>query len=314
MTALFLSGLHIDNPNERLAVSLTVALIAHLILVFGVSFTLTKPAPLSNTLDIVLVQSETREAPEKANYLAQANQEGGGESDANRRPSSLVRAPFPDDKAQLVSSVAPPELAAKQQAPQLETLSSRQAAQEQIETQKHIERRDAESQQGEQKRNLVPNDAVAMLSLIQNAKTALASAQSVIDQAEAQSQRPRHAFPRANAKQDIYAAYMDSWRIKTESIGNRHYPQSAREQGIFGEVVLDVAVNHDGTIYELKVLRSSGHSLLDNAAKRTARDAAPYAPFPKEVRREADILHIIRTWRYSNETLHTLAAPTEAYE
>ncbi len=117
---------------------------------------------------------------------------------------------------------------------------------------------------------------------------------------EAKAKRPRRKFISASTHQYDYAAYMAQWRSKVERIGNLNYPEEARRKGIAGTLMLDVALNPDGTVNSVSIRRSSGNSMLDNAAIRIVRLAAPYSPFPENIRRETDILHIIRSWKFVN--------------
>ena len=45
--------------------------------------------------------------------------------------------------------------------------------------------------------------------------------------------------------------------------------------------------------------RSSGHQILDRAAERIVKMAAPYARFPANIQRDTDILVITRTWTFA---------------
>ena len=91
---------------------------------------------------------------------------------------------------------------------------------------------------------------------------------------------------------------MEAWRAKVERIGNLNYPDEARRRSLSGKLVLDVAIRPDGTLKSVMVKRSSGHPVLDDAAVRIVRLAAPYAAFPSTFKDEIDILHIERTWRF----------------
>ena len=91
---------------------------------------------------------------------------------------------------------------------------------------------------------------------------------------------------------------MDAWRRRVEHIGNRNYPDEATRRGLSGSLLLEVAVNPDGTVESITLRRSSGHAVLDDAAIRIVRLAAPFAKFPPGVAREVDVLHIERTWRF----------------
>jgi len=91
---------------------------------------------------------------------------------------------------------------------------------------------------------------------------------------------------------------MDAWRAKVERVGNLNYPDEARRQKLSGSLLLDVALNPDGTVNDIQLRRSSGQKVLDDAAMRIVRLASPFAPFPKDIEQEVDILHIERTWQF----------------
>jgi protein TonB len=91
---------------------------------------------------------------------------------------------------------------------------------------------------------------------------------------------------------------MEAWRRKVERIGNLNYPSEARELGLFGSLILHVAVRADGSLEGIRVVRSSGHKVLDDAAIRIVELAAPFAPFPPNIKRETDVLDITRTWQF----------------
>nr|MCU0937331.1 energy transducer TonB [Gammaproteobacteria bacterium] len=79
------------------------------------------------------------------------------------------------------------------------------------------------------------------------------------------------------------------WRAKVERVGNLNYPDEARRQKLSGSLLLDVSVNTDGTVNEIQLRRSSGHKVLDDAAIRIVRLAAPFPPFPKDIEQEVDM-------------------------
>jgi protein TonB len=91
---------------------------------------------------------------------------------------------------------------------------------------------------------------------------------------------------------------MEAWRAKVERVGNLNYPEAARKQNLSGSLILDVALNADGSINQITIRRSSGQKVLDDAAIRIVELASPFAPFPEQVREETDILHITRTWQF----------------
>ena len=120
----------------------------------------------------------------------------------------------------------------------------------------------------------------------------------------AYASRPRRKGISAATREYKYSNYLDAWRRKVERVGNLNYPDEAKRQKLYGNLVLRVSLKANGTIAEIQVRKSSGHKLLDDAAIRIVRLAAPYAPFPSEIREETDILDITRTWQFmSNNRL-----------
>ena len=117
---------------------------------------------------------------------------------------------------------------------------------------------------------------------------------------QAFGERPRRKWITARAREHAYASYMEEWRRKVERVGNLNYPQEARRLGLSGSLSLDVALNADGTVAEIVLRRSSGEVVLDEAAVRIVRLAAPFAELPSSIRDEVDILHIERTWQFSS--------------
>ena len=116
---------------------------------------------------------------------------------------------------------------------------------------------------------------------------------------QAYAKRPKiHRLNAASTMRDKGAWYKDEWRKKVERIGNLNYPDEARRQQIYGNLRLLVSINRDGSLYEVQVLESSGQPLLDQAAQRIVRLAAPFAPFSGDLN-DVDRLEIIRTWRFA---------------
>ena len=99
------------------------------------------------------------------------------------------------------------------------------------------------------------------------------------------------------------AAYLHDWRARLEAVGNRYYPEASLRYGIYGELRLLVIVRKDGSLEDIQVLSSSGYAVLDEAAMKIVRLAAPFAPFPAELRATTDKLEIIRTWQFQENRL-----------
>ena len=113
--------------------------------------------------------------------------------------------------------------------------------------------------------------------------------------------QPREKYVSARAKESIYAAYLEKWRLLVERVGNLNYPEAAKQQKLEGTLVLDVAINHRGDVEKVRVLSSSGIKVLDDAATRIVHIASPYDRFPDSIKKEIDILHIVRTWEFGQD-------------
>jgi len=113
--------------------------------------------------------------------------------------------------------------------------------------------------------------------------------------------RPKRKSIGARAQEYRFASYVESWRQKVERIGNVNYPESAKDQKIYGQLQLTVYIKSSGDVEKVEVRRSSGYPVLDNAAKRIVEMGSPYAAFPEDLRKEVDILDITRTWIFTKE-------------
>jgi protein TonB len=111
--------------------------------------------------------------------------------------------------------------------------------------------------------------------------------------------RPKRAFIGANVREYAFARYVEDWVTKVERVGNVNYPEAARRQGIYGSLKLTVSIYADGRIEAVEIDRSSGSKILDTAAIKIVELAAPFAAFPDDMRKKADILSITRTWTFT---------------
>jgi protein TonB len=121
------------------------------------------------------------------------------------------------------------------------------------------------------------------------------------------SKRPRKRFIGARAEEYRFAQYIEDWRQKVERVGTLNYPDAARGK-LYGSLVLTVSINADGSVGRIDINRSSGHKLLDDAARRIVQMAGPYAAFPPDIRKDTDILEVTRTWYFTQgDSLETKA-------
>lgn len=114
-------------------------------------------------------------------------------------------------------------------------------------------------------------------------------------------QRPRRVFVGARAEEYVFARYIEDWRLKVERVGNLNYPEAARRQKIYGNLMLSVEIAADGRLIKVEVERSSGSRILDAAAVHIVEISAPYPAFNEAMRTKADILVINRVWSFTRE-------------
>ncbi len=283
---------HPFSSKDRLGLSTFVSLLVHMAIILGIGFTLPKLREIEGlpTLEVTLVQTKTDEKPKHADFLAQFNQIGGGDSDKGK----AAQTPLPVREISDQNS----DLPTQPQVPQRRLVPMHQTSELM-----HAES-DSHRVPIAQPKNtdIEPKMQQRPLGFLQQAETSDERTRQWTEinrHWRDHEKRPRHKFLHANTRQYKYAAYVASWEAKVERIGNLNYPENIRQLGLSGSVVLDVAIRANGSIYSIRVIRSSGNKLLDDAAVRAARLAAPFEPFPPAMREETDILHLTRTWEFN---------------
>lgn len=283
------------SQNDRLGVSVFGSFLVHMVIILGVTFTVPnlRDFPGLPTLEITLVQTQSDRRPKDAEFLAQANQDGGGDSDA----SEIAKNPLPVREISRTNRDYP----TFQSAPQREVKSRREI--KELLTQESSRKTKVLESRPDKKELQRQPPTLGLMARSEMEERARLNAEISREWQEYQK-RPRRMFLNARTQEYKYAAYMDAWRAKIERVGNLNYPEEAKRRRLTGNLVLDVALNGDGSINNISVRRSSGQKTLDDAAMRIVELAAPFAPFPPEIRADIDVLHITRTWKF-NETLMT---------
>jgi protein TonB len=275
---------------DRLGLTLFVAICMHAVGILGIGFTVEKPKklpPADRTLEIVVVHNKSSiKNQDKADFLAQHSQKGGGTIDKAERPTT-------DSLQPITKQTNKPNQVNTPATPPAEPVAS--LKKKQLSTQAKSKRKTKDAPKKPKKRLKTLNTAQLIASTNQEISRLTAELNR---KTKAYAKRPRRKFVSASTKEYKYSNYLDAWRRKVERIGNINYPDEARRKKLYGNLMLMVALRADGTIYEIEVKRSSGHKVLDDAAIRIVRLAAPYAPFPSEIRKETDILDITRTWQF----------------
>ncbi len=277
---------------DRLGITLFFATVAHAVFILGVTFTMGNPRilPPDRTLEIMVVQNRTNETnTEDADFLAQTSQLGSGNAEKVVRPKTQTPIPTLKSTEKPVGENRPASVPSEPEPP----------------TERPVI---ASAQQTSRKATITPDTPrptptkrLNTTELMASANQEIARMTAELDrQMEAYAHRPRRKGISAATREYKYTNYLDAWRRKVERIGNLNYPDEAKRQKLYGNLMMRVSLNPDGTISDVQIIRSSGHKLLDDAAIRIVRLAAPYAPFPSEIRDETDILDITRTWQFQS--------------
>jgi len=285
-----IQGHYNHHQYDRMGLTLFFALALHAIIILGISFDLIDFIPQESmpTMEITLVHSHSKEAPEDADYLAQANQKGGGNMEERVRPSSPLSNPNPTPEDGLAPNselaMSPPPLKKSTQETKIMT----------------AEKSPFITESKEFKRDIPTETKSLKAAQLYERSRQIARLRAEIQQLkQAHSRTQHHTYATGtNAKEYRFASYIEAWRDKVERNGALNYPEQAIRNNINGELLLDVAINPDGTIHSMKILRSSGKSVLDEAAKNIVSIGAPYAPLTKEILKDTDILHISLVWHF----------------
>ncbi len=274
---------------DRFFFALTVAVILHLLLLFGWTIELPK-APTRRSLDVTLViPTKEQLRPDKADVLAQQNQTASGIQGASEEARVASQAETRVKPVKENVKQAQQETTAKQK-PSKQQISTNQESRNKAEVKKIEETTNI-------KKKFTPEMLAQQISQVSTELTDLMSR-------KISSKRVAYVNT-INAHKYQAAAYEKTWQDKVQRIGNMNYPEAAQNGKLSGSLELSVGINTDGTLYRVDVLRSSGHKELDEAAINIVKLAAPYAKLPKGVREEVDILFIKRRWIFSQNKLST---------
>ncbi|MEQ1519144.1 MAG: TonB family protein [Usitatibacteraceae bacterium] len=263
----------------------------HLFLILAVGATILDPKnfmPPHNALDVVLVNAKSATKPIKADALAQANLDGGGNTDEARR----AKTPLPA----VDQSAAKNEKMAQQHVKQLE---------QEVKTLMTQAKSSAKVLQGEMNQQPSGTPAPSNPAELLQQSMEIKRLEAELSRAhEAYQQRPKRAFVGGRTTEYRFARFVENWRLKIERVGNLNYPEEAKRTGLQGQLQLTVAIKSNGEVEDIKVERSSGSKTLDQAAKRIVMLSAPFDRFPDSFKNDTDILHITRTWIFGrDETL-----------
>lgn len=268
------------EAKERLGFTLFIAACFHALVIFGITFSMpSTQLDRPRQIQVNLAHNFSELAPEKADFIGQANQLGGGQESILQPDRTPIQAPFPDQ------SVRP--------ATQKQARQNRNQGAQWLHREGKNEAVPKQAGQTESAGEKHAADATELRAIM------MASLEAELGEMQrAQSKAPRRRITSAAVAKAAEAAYIHAWQMKIERIGNQNYPAEARARNLYGELTLKVSIRADGSLERVQILESSGSPILDQAAKRIVHLAAPFAPLPKEIQKQTDILEIIRIWRF----------------
>jgi len=272
------------SNDRRLWIALGISLFVHAaLLTLHFKFPDAANTMREKALDIILVNAKSHRKPHEAQALAQANLDGGGNTDENRRAAT----PLPPTAQQVEGT-------------EIEQMQRRvqelEVAQRKMLAQARSLRSIASGQTADAQPT--PTPTISGLDLAESAR-AMARLEGEINKSvEEYNKRPRKKIVTTRTEEYALAPYFDAWKQKIERIGTLNYPPEARGK-LYGAVTIYVELRaEDGSIYNAEISRSSGHKLLDQAAMRILHMAAPFGQISREALGGATILSFTRTWNF----------------
>ncbi|MCK0154438.1 TonB family protein [Alcanivorax sp. S6407] len=277
------------SASDRLTFTVFLALAFHGILIFGVNFAPEKQRAAPHTLEVTLSQFRSDEEPDEADFIAQSNQQGSGDLAEKQELTTTEQADFADSKLENVQLKEKTTLQQRDRQSQLLVITTARESEQKVQ---------AEQKEKTEQKPLKVAKQENLLDMSQQ----IASLQArLAEQKQAYAKRPRiRRLTSVSAKAHYEAQYIDTFRREVETMGTRNFPAQALNSNTFGAVRLLVAIQKDGSLKEVRVLKSSGHKFLDQAAIQSVRMAAPFDNFTPEMRKHMDVLEIIRTWKFDS--------------
>lgn len=273
--------------TDRLPAMLFLAALVHGVLILGVTFNpaLSDRFTPAISLEVTIVANPDSgiERQDRAEYLAQTNQRGGGNTTREVRPSAPARSLSPIDN--------PGETGGERL---MDTARHERAAERFLTTRN--DQNAAISDNPRQKPQREPHTAIA---LERGSETTLPLPQEARARLEIHDDDPRQLIVSADTREATIAAYLDSWKRRVERVGAGYFPERGQLDRLKGSPTLEVSIDVNGQLVEVLLRQSSGSSVLDRAALDILRRASPFEPFPAAVRAEYDSVRFAYKWLFS---------------
>lgn len=282
---MIVSYTSLPNSNKLLWFALLVAVAVHIALILGINFTSVQPEKINKSIDITLVNTSVKSVPEKADFLAQANQLGAGQETKKPEPPQQKQVIKESTPAKQIKKTVPEESQPK--------VAKKVITQERVKKANISSSKDAVVSQVEEKPQLTAESLQQQLAQL---GTEIRQSQPSADQTKIKF------VDSVSTHKYVAAQYMKDWESKVERTGNLNYPEAAAKKNFSGSLTMDVGIKADGSIYSIRINKSSGNPELDEAAIKIVRMSAPFPPLPLDLIKELDVLVITRVWKFSDES------------
>lgn len=283
----------ISNHSTRFSLALLIAICIHLFIIFAISFVPpeVKKPKTPQALDVVLMKQSTQTPPEEADYLAQVEQQGGGKSEKKNKPKTINPGKTPQiGNAKQNQPLLVPKKSAPPKEKKTVLASKKPAPKKAAKVQKKPKPEVA-------KTRIINSDYLSQL------KKQIIDLEADLDyETDIYTKRTKHKYLNASTARTVDAEYVRQWTRKIERIGNLNYPDQAKREKLSGTLILSVTLNPRGKVININIRNSSGHKILDDAAIRIVKLAAPFAPIPKNVLQNNNALVITRTWLFTQKS------------
>ena len=281
------------GQSKALNFSTTFALVVHGLIIFGVGLAASPLVKQNQQMEVAISIAKSDLSPESADFIAETNQIGSGTLENTAELTTTKQAQFRDKKVKETHEVfMPSAVEAIEVIPELKPVTTIGKS-EQTVTLNEIDYLEYQRN----RENLGTGEFLAMLDLSISSMEA-----KVADALQAETKKPRSLILDSSstlAAED--AAYVRAWRDRVESIGNKNYPEAARSNKLYGNVRMLVTVLANGEVDSIRILETSGHASLDQAAVKSVQLASPFEPFNSGLAEKYDQIEIVRTWQFSKD-------------
>ena len=276
-----------DLSRERFGFTIFLSVCFHAIVILGVSFTYLGKLNNNNALEVTFAQHHSILTPDDVRFVTRESQNGDRAIDEASVPSKPFKSDFNNNLIQKVLPV--PGMVDIANEVEMQNIAIFSTSTGKDKTNQQLEVLEPKKQQPASEESTSKELSVVIRSLQEQLNI----------RRQAYDKRPRrYTISSASTKKSHDALYLDNWRRRIETIGNINYPKEARREQIYGSLRLLVALLPNGEVKRIRVMKSSQHKVLDQAAIEIVELAAPFQPFPQAMRDEVDILEIIRTWHF----------------